>query len=49
MSLEIRNLNINVKIESDEKMQSPANFVKEDILKECRQMIESTFNRNQER
>jgi hypothetical protein len=49
MSLEIKNLNINVKIEPDESMQTPAVSVKDDILKECRQLIESSINRNQER
>lgn len=49
MSLEIRNLSINVKIESDERMQMPTDSVKDDILRECRQMIESSVIRNQER
>ena len=49
MSLEIKNLSINVKIETDERTQMPTEAVKADILRECRQMIESSVIRNQER
>lgn len=49
MSLEIKNLSINVKIKTDERDQIPAETIKADILRECRQIIESSVSRNLER
>jgi hypothetical protein len=49
MSLEIKNLCINVKIETDEKTQTLAESIKVDILRECRQIFENYVIQNQER
>lgn len=49
MSLEIKNLSINVRIEPDNKSSESSASLKEDVLRECRQIIEDSITRNQER
>ena len=49
MSLEIKNLCINVKIESDEKNQEFPETLKDNVLRECRRLIEDSMRQNQER
>jgi len=49
MSLEIKNLTINVKIESDNNSHESSGSLKEDVLRECRQMIENSIRWDKER
>ena len=49
MSLEIKNLSINVRIETDESIQKAPASPKEDVLKECKRLIEDSMRQNQER
>lgn len=49
MSLEIKNLNINVKIEPNSNNQESAEVVKESVLRECKRLIEDSVRHNQER
>ena len=49
MSLEIKNLSINVRIEMDENHQETPASLKEDVLKECKRLIEDSMHQNQER
>lgn len=49
MSLEIRNLSINVKIEANETCNESSDSLKEDVLRECRQMIEESIRWDKER
>ncbi|MBR2090698.1 MAG: hypothetical protein IJ905_10145 [Fibrobacter sp.] len=49
MSLEIKNLSINVKIESDDRNQGIPEALKENVLRECRRLIEDSMRHNQER
>lgn len=49
MSLEIKNLSINVKIESDCNNQESTESVKESVLRECKRLIEASVRHNQER
>lgn len=49
MSLEIKNLCINVKIEPDGNSHESAESVKECVLRECKRLIEDSVRHNQER
>jgi len=49
MSLEIKNLSINVRIEMDENHQEAPASLKEDVLRECKRLIEDSMRQNQER
>lgn len=49
MSLEIKNLCINVKIEAENKNPESMVTFKDDVLRECRQMIERSIRQNEER
>ena len=49
MSLEIKNLSINVRIETDESLQKAPASLKEDVLEECKRLIEDSMRQNQER
>ncbi len=49
MSLEIKNLSISVKIETNEKENESTNSLKEDVLRECKQLIEDSIKRDRER
>lgn len=49
MSLEIKNLSINVRIEMDESLQKAPASLKEDVLRECKRLIEDSMRQNQER
>ena len=48
MSLEIKNLSINVRIEADNKSSESSASLKEDVLRECRQMIENSIRWDKE-
>ena len=49
MSLEIKNLSINIKINPDAAKQESSSACKEEILKECRQLIKDSACLNNER
>ncbi|WP_367173987.1 DUF5908 family protein [Fibrobacter sp.] len=49
MSLEIKNLIINVKVEQENKNNESSKSLKEDVLRECRQMIEDSVRWDKER
>ena len=49
MSLEIKNLIINVKVGQENTNNESSKSLKEDVLRECRQMIEDSIRWDKER